>query len=254
MTNNNTIKTTIVGNGSEASVCKEVNFYNVYQLIAKITAMMSKSGISKDHKNQQQGYKFRGIDDVYNTLGSMLGEVGLVIIPRVLNREVVERQTKQGGTLFYTVVDVEYDIISSHDGSKHTAKVLGEAMDSGDKSTNKAMSAAYKYLCLQTFCIPTEGDNDADATTHVVEPKKDTNRVANYPGVKEDMKDLGYDAEKVYETIINELETVTDTETLGIWANRNKETRRVNGLPDDLKEDVKNRYNTLKLYFHNKGI
>lgn len=38
-------------------------------------------------------------------------------------------------------------------------------MDTADKSTNKAMSAAYKYLCLQLFCIPTEGDNDADATT-----------------------------------------------------------------------------------------
>ena len=41
-------------------------------------------------------------------------------------------------------------------------------MDSGDKATNKAMSAAYKYAALQTFCIPTEGDNDADATTHEV--------------------------------------------------------------------------------------
>jgi hypothetical protein len=36
-------------------------------------------------------------------------------------------------------------------------------MDSADKATNKAMSAAYKYACLQTFCIPTEGDNDADS-------------------------------------------------------------------------------------------
>jgi hypothetical protein len=44
-------------------------------------------------------------------------------------------------------------------------------MDSGDKATNKAMSAAYKYAALQTFCIPTEGDNDADAVTHVVVPK-----------------------------------------------------------------------------------
>ena len=27
------------------------------------------------------------------------------------------------------------------------------------------MSAAYKYAAFLTFCIPTEGDNDADATT-----------------------------------------------------------------------------------------
>jgi hypothetical protein len=41
-------------------------------------------------------------------------------------------------------------------------------MDSGDKATNKAMSASYKYMAMQLFCIPTEGDNDADATTHEV--------------------------------------------------------------------------------------
>jgi len=41
-------------------------------------------------------------------------------------------------------------------------------MDSGDKSSNKAMSAAYKYAAFLMFCIPTEGDNDADQTTHEV--------------------------------------------------------------------------------------
>jgi hypothetical protein len=36
------------------------------------------------------------------------------------------------------------------------------------------MSAAYKYAAFQAFCIPTEGDNDADGSTHVVEPAKKT--------------------------------------------------------------------------------
>jgi len=49
--------------------------------------------------------------------------------------------------------------------------MIGEAMDSGDKSSNKAMSAAYKYACFQAFCIPTEGDNDADNTTHDIAPR-----------------------------------------------------------------------------------
>ena len=50
--------------------------------------------------------------------------------------------------------------------AKHIVKTFGEAMDSGDKATNKAMSAAYKYACFKAFSIPTEGDNDADATAH----------------------------------------------------------------------------------------
>jgi hypothetical protein len=47
-------------------------------------------------------------------------------------------------------------------------------MDSGDKSTNKAMSAAYKYACIQSFCIPTEGDNDTENTTHEITSVKKT--------------------------------------------------------------------------------
>ena len=137
----------------------------VYKAIANVTAAMAKAGISKDRKNQQQGYSFRGIDDVYNVLSGMLAEYGLCIIPRILTRTCQERATQKGGTLFYVTVEAEYDLVSAEDGSKHTARVFGEAMDSADKATNKAMSAAYKYMAFQTFAIPTEGDNDADAHT-----------------------------------------------------------------------------------------
>jgi len=140
---------------------------NVYAAIAWVQGQLARKGISKDNKNQQQGYKFRGIDDVYNALAPLLSEAGLCILPRVLHREVTETTTTKGGKLFYVVLDMEFDLVGI-DGSMHTVKTCGEAMDSGDKATNKAMSAAYKYACLQTFCIPTQGDNDADATTHEV--------------------------------------------------------------------------------------
>jgi len=138
----------------------------IYKAIADVQRMMCAEGIQKDRSNQQQGFKFRGIDDVLNAISPMLVSAGLVIIPRTVGREVMERTTAKGGVLFYVVVTVEYDLISAADGSKVTARVCGEAMDSGDKATNKAMSAAYKYMAIQTFSIPTEGDNDADATTH----------------------------------------------------------------------------------------
>lgn len=140
----------------------------VYEAISKVMSEVGKAGISKDRKNEQQGYKFRGIDDVYNALSGFLSGAGLCILPRVLKREVTERTTKNGGVLFYVVLDVEFDLVCAVDGSKHTVSVVGEAMDSGDKATNKAMSAAYKYACMEVFCIPTEGDNDADGKTHDV--------------------------------------------------------------------------------------
>lgn len=140
----------------------------VYEKIAAVTAEMSKIGISKDRKNQQQGYNFRGIDDVYAALSPLLAKHGLCVLPRVVDRTVSEQQSKNGGVLFYTALRVEFDFVAAEDASKHTVCTIGEAMDSGDKSSNKAMSAAYKYACFQAFCIPTEGDNDADAHTHEV--------------------------------------------------------------------------------------
>ena len=144
---------------------------HVYQAIATVMAKLAKEGIGKDRKNEQQGYKFRGIDDVYNALAPILAEQSLCILPRVQSREVIERQTRSGSPLFYVNVAVDFHFVSAKDGSTHVVSMPGEAMDSADKATNKAMSAAYKYACLQTFCIPTEGDNDADATTHQVAPR-----------------------------------------------------------------------------------
>ena len=143
----------------------------IYESINKIQAALAKTGISKDRKNQQQGYAFRGIDDVYGALAPLLAEHGVCVFPRATERTCVERQTQRGGALFYVTVRVEFDFVSSIDGSVHTCITYGEAMDSADKATNKAMSAAYKYACLQTFCIPSEGDYDADATTHDIAPR-----------------------------------------------------------------------------------
>lgn len=147
---------------------------HVLTAISAVMRALSQDGIGKGRKNTQQNYTFRGIDDVYNALAGKLSAHHLVIIPRVMSREVVERSTKTGGTLFYVTVRMEFTFLSALDGTSLTVGPFdGEAMDSGDKATNKAMSAAYKYMAMQTFCIPTEGDNDADATTHEVEPRQE---------------------------------------------------------------------------------
>ncbi|MEN6081583.1 ERF family protein [Chromobacterium piscinae] len=139
----------------------------VYQAIAAVAADMAAVGISKSSKNAQQGFHFRGIDAVYNALAPSLVKHKLCILPRCISREVAERTTAKGGVLFYVTVRAEFDLVSAEDGSKHTIATYGEAMDSGDKATNKAMSAAYKYAAFQAFCIPTEETAaDADGQTH----------------------------------------------------------------------------------------
>jgi hypothetical protein len=58
------------------------------------------------------------------------------------------------------------------DGSNVVAVTIGEAMDSGDKSANKAMSAAMKYAMIETFSIPTEEFNDTENETHQPLPQR----------------------------------------------------------------------------------
>lgn len=144
----------------------------VYAAISNVMAAVSREGLSKDRRNQQQGYQFRGIDDVYNLLCGILAENKLVILPDVEKMEREERQTQKGGVITYTILTVRFKLVSAIDGSFDYVRTVGEAMDSADKSANKAQSAAMKYAELQVFQIPTEGDNDADATTHTVTPRQ----------------------------------------------------------------------------------
>jgi hypothetical protein len=135
----------------------------VYSAIASVMSDLSKIGIGKEKKNSQQGFMYRGVDDVMNALAPIISKHGLVILPRVVKRDVIERQSKSGGALFYVTLDMEFDFVAAEDGSKHVVgPIVGEAMDSGDKASNKAMSIAYKYACVQAFCIPTEADPDAE--------------------------------------------------------------------------------------------
>jgi len=140
----------------------------VYKSIALVAGELAAVGVKKQQKNEAQNFRFRGIDDVMNTVSPIMARHGLMMLPRVLSRTMTERANARGTALLSVVVDVEYDIVAAEDGSRHTVRVMGEAMDSGDKATNKAMSAAYKYCLFQTFCVPVEGTPDADATTHEV--------------------------------------------------------------------------------------
>lgn len=134
----------------------------VFAAISAISAELATVGIAKTRSNKDQGYKFRGIDDVYNVLAPLLSKNRLVILPQVLERTERETQSKSGGKLNYVVLKVQYSFVHTEDCSTFNVVSIGEGMDSSDKATNKAFSAAHKYALLQAFAIPVEGTPDAD--------------------------------------------------------------------------------------------
>ena len=140
---------------------------NIYEAIADI--MKQGYAIGKDKRNPQQGYQYRGIDDVMNTFQPLMAEHGIFVVPEVLDASREERVTEKGKTLIYSILRVKYTFFAS-DGTSVCAVVIGEGMDSGDKASNKAMAVAMKYAMFQVFCIPTEEMRRADPDGETPEP------------------------------------------------------------------------------------
>jgi hypothetical protein len=147
----------------------------IYKALSAVNRSIK--AIGKDRLNEQQGFKFRGIDDVMNELHYLFAANDIIILQTVNNIEVTERSNARGTALFYVRVNVTYHFTHS-DGSQADITVFGEAMDSGDKATTKAMSIALKYALLQMFLIPTEGDKDPDAQAHEVKAARTNGKSA----------------------------------------------------------------------------
>lgn len=143
---------------------------NVYESITKI--MEEVPAIGKDKTNKQQGFKFRGIDDVMNALQPLLAKYKVFIVPEIMEQNREERKTQKGGVLIYSICKIKYKFYAE-DGTNIEAVTIGEGMDSGDKATNKAMAIAMKYALFQVFCIPTEEMKDPDSEIPEESEKKE---------------------------------------------------------------------------------
>jgi hypothetical protein len=146
-------------------VCRMSNL--IYKKMSHVMAEIGHVG--KDQKNQAQGFKFRGIDQFVNALYPALTKHGVFMAPRCVsnNQEIkeVERSSGKKGIDKHVTLMMEYDFFAE-DGSKVTVgPIPSEGLDSGDKATNKALSAGLKYALIQTFSIPTEDMEEADRSS-----------------------------------------------------------------------------------------
>lgn len=148
---------------------KTIEVGKIYKKISLIMAAVG--AIGKDQKNVSQHFSYRGIDDVYNALNRHMAEHKVFTTSTVLRESTEERESRSGGTLITRVYQIRYTF-HAEDGSLVETTVMGEAMDSGDKASNKAFAVAHKYALLQIFCIPTDEVKDPDAESHVAVSKK----------------------------------------------------------------------------------
>jgi hypothetical protein len=132
----------------------------IYAAMAEIMAAIG--SVAKGRRNKEQGYDYRGIDDVYNELHSAFADAGVFVTPRIVEHTEKEGAYKSGSKYIHRVIKAEFDFVAA-DGTKHTiGPVYGEGMDNADKAFNKAESAALKYALMMALLIPTAEPKDSE--------------------------------------------------------------------------------------------
>lgn len=161
---------------------------------AMVAIMAEVDPISKARVNQGQGYKFRGIDDVYQALQAIMASHGVFTTSEVMDRPVYDEfpSGKNATRTFRTraIFKFTFHHVS---GTSVTTEVIGEGMDSGDKASNKAMSVAHKYALLQAFMVPTEDPKDPENQSHEIPaatPKEAPKAPAITPAQEEARKEV----------------------------------------------------------------
>lgn len=131
--------------------------------VAWSRVMADATSLSKDQRNAQQGFNFRGIDDVMNLVGPILRTHGVAVIPTDVSTQQRDLTTKNGTVMHEVTCVVEYTIVGPA-GDTFVGYSAGESADAGDKATPKAMSVAFRVFLLQALCLPTDSP-DPDQTT-----------------------------------------------------------------------------------------
>lgn len=182
---------------------------NIHAALAAI--MRDTESITKGRTNTQQGFKYRGIDDVMNGLHAAFSAHGVFISVGQIVTVLREQHTSaKGGILFYTINDYQF-VFTAEDGTSIAAWGRGEAMDSGDKASNKAISIALKYALLQMFLIPTEEDKDPDG--HTPAPVQRQQPVPQQPVTKQPIRKPSAE-ESTYDEAVTRIEFAKTMEEL----------------------------------------
>lgn len=212
----------------------------IYKAIA---AVLSDVGaVGKDGQNAFDKYRYRSIDAVMNAMHPAMAKYGVFVMPEVLEQSREERGSRNGGVLIYSVIKVRYTFYAE-DGSSLTATVIGEGMDKGDKSVNKAMSAAFKYALFQVFCIPTDEFSDSEDESPEAR-QKPKNKIDEY--AKREAQKAGSNAKKQIDDaaykkkILDKLKKNYSPESLEKIASRYEKEKIDDLTVEELKNLVEN--------------
>ena len=140
------------------------------ELAEAVNNLMGQVGYVQKQGASGLRYTFAGERALIAAIRPHMVKYGLFIAPvEVLSIENSSYTTKNGAVMMRAIAVIRFELVHTS-GQSMSVTTIGEGADSGDKATNKAMTAAYKYAMRQLFCIETGDDPDEFESVESVEP------------------------------------------------------------------------------------
>jgi hypothetical protein len=201
-------ETPTIGVKSAPSSPQEPSQLNIRQKLAEVRRRIGY--VQKRGHNERSNYSYVTAADIAGSIGDLLSELGVVVIPSLENI-TYESAATRGETTRMAQVVMAYTFADVDSGEEIVARVAGQGLDPGDKAPYKAMTGALKYALLQSFLLAT-GDDPEDER---VDGRAATDRQIS-PGeiraLKQLIEDTGTDLERVLAYYkVASLEEMTET-------------------------------------------
>lgn len=162
--------------------------------VAWARVMADVQSVSKGDQRSDTGgrYAFRGVDRVVNAVGPALRRHGVLVLPtRILEVEYRESRTTNNKVMQDVTVRVQWTIVGPAGDALPPTESAGQATDTSDKGTAKAVSVAQRVLFLTALHIPTQdpeidrghergerpGPTATEYRDEIVDPRTSTGRL-----------------------------------------------------------------------------
>ena len=121
-------------------------------------------------------YTYASEADLINALRPAMTKAQIIAYPAEVTNVEIQQYSTSGGTVMQDrVATIRWFFVHAPSETSISVEVVGEGSDSGDKASNKAMTAAMKYALRQTFLIETGDDPDSERPEYERASPKESN-------------------------------------------------------------------------------
>jgi uncharacterized protein YqgV (UPF0045/DUF77 family) len=131
-------------------------------LVQKIAAIMGEIGaFQKTGDNRGMNFKFVEVNEILLRASPLFSKYEVIMYPTAIDVSKIEfGETRNGGVSTHVFLNVTWEVTDGE--TSIIVASFGEALDTSDKASNKAQTAAEKQALQKLLLLANESDNDAN--------------------------------------------------------------------------------------------